>query len=160
VANGTQVYRVDPDDDEREILLDLGGASSWSTRAVNFSPALDRMYIASLGEGQVFAVDLDGDMDPEGDPYVFASGVGDSWQDAVGVDACGNLYVPEYFSNTLYRISPGGDVQPYIYWEEGKYGHGLEWGSGIGGWKADAIYLPQPYDGDTVVEVVIGVPSR
>ncbi len=39
-----------------------------------------------------------------------------------------------------------------------EYGHGVEWGSGIGAWKADAIYLPQPYNGNTVVEVTLGIP--
>ena len=31
--------------------------------------------------------------------------------------------------------------------------------SGVGGWNHKAIYMPQPYDGNTVLEVVLGVPS-
>jgi hypothetical protein len=30
----------------------------------------------------------------------------------------------------------------------------------VGGWRHDAIYVTQPYNGNTVVEVDIGVPSR
>ena len=33
-------------------------------------------------------------------------------------------------------------------------------GRGIGGWRDDAIYMPQPYNGDTLGEVVLGVPAR
>jgi hypothetical protein len=27
-------------------------------------------------------------------------------------------------------------------------------------WREDAIYIPQPYDGNTVGEVVVGIPGR
>jgi hypothetical protein len=40
------------------------------------------------------------------------------------------------------------------------YGHGIEWGSGVGGWQKNSIYLPQPYDDNTVVRVDVGVPAR
>ena len=39
------------------------------------------------------------------------------------------------------------------------YGHGVVWGRGLGGWRPDAIYMPQPYNDAKVREVVIGVPD-
>ena len=79
--------------------------------------------------------------------------------DGLTMDACGYLYVPSYEERALFRVSPEGKVIRYFQFEPAKYGHGLEWGSGIGGWNANALYLPQPYDGNTVVEVVVGVPG-
>ena len=40
------------------------------------------------------------------------------------------------------------------------YGHGIEWGRGLGGFEKNSIYLPQPYDDNTVVRVDVGVPAR
>ena len=33
-------------------------------------------------------------------------------------------------------------------------------GSGIGGWRDDAIYVPQPYNGKSVSEIGLGVYHR
>jgi hypothetical protein len=90
---------------------------------------------------------------------LFATIAGGGWLDGLGVDACGNLFVPDYNTSSLYRISPEGLVSLYYYFGSVAYGHGLAWGSGMGGWNAEALYLPQPYDENTVVEVVIGVPE-
>ncbi len=38
--------------------------------------------------------------------------------------------------------------------------HGIVWGSGAGGFHEDAVYIPQPMNGDTVAELQIGVPYR
>jgi len=84
---------------------------------------------------------------------------GVAWLDGLTVDACGNLYVPNYETSAVYRIAPDGVVGLYLEQTLEQYGHGLEWGSGVGGWREDALYLPQPYDDATVVEVVVGVPG-
>ena len=67
----------------------------------------------------------------------------------------------DFDTASLYRIAPDGAVTVMVR-EEGYvhlYGHGLEWGNGVGGWRTDALYLPQPYNDNHVVEVVLGVPS-
>jgi hypothetical protein len=35
---------------------------------------------------------------------------------------------------------------------------GLRWGSGVGGWEADRLYLPEPSAGG-ILELDVGVPS-
>jgi hypothetical protein len=158
-ANDT-VFRVDPESGDFEELVTL--TNGVSARAVVFGLDSTTLYIASLGGGDVFSVPLDAALDPTDEPSVFASGVGDFWHDGIGMDACGNLYVPEYFSSGLYRIDPAGVVTTLYDSNSASsqhYGHGLEWGSGVDGWNDHALYLPQPYDDLTVNEVVIGVPS-
>jgi hypothetical protein len=93
---------------------------------------------------------------------IHASNVGSGYHDGLGIDACGNLYVPDYSTRGLYRVDPKGVVTmlfDQVTDGPSHYGHGLEWGSGIDGWNDKAIYLPQPYDGSTVLEVVLGAPS-
>lgn len=158
VADGG-VHRVDPATGEKTTLWQMMPGRV-SAHVVNFNLDSTVMYIGTIGRGDVYGVELDVDLQPLGDPEVYFSGVGTGWHDAMGVDACGNLYVPDYYSAGFYRVSPDGTVTSLV--EAGElraYGHGAVWGSGIGGWRTDAIYQPQPYGGNTVREVVVGVPD-
>lgn len=130
-----------------------------SPRMVVFSVDNTVGYIATTGRGLVYAVDLDPDLNPTGEARVYAEEVGAGWQDGIGLDVCGNLYVPDYATSGLYRVATDGTSENLFRPRAGIYGHGLEWGSGIGGWRQDAIYMPQPYDQNTVREVVVGAPS-
>lgn len=165
-GDGGEVYRLDATSGAKEVLLDTNVAGPNRTpRAVNFSLDESVMYIATLtglneDPGEVWAMDMNSNLDPDGNPYLFATNVGYGWHDGVEVDECGNLYVPEYNTSALYRVTPDGEVSTFVQWDYDTYGHGLKWGSGIDGWKSEALYLSQPYDGNTVVEVVVGVSSR
>lgn len=126
---------------------------------LNFSPDARRMYIGTYTSG-LTVVGLDANFDRTGTrPFARLSG---NHADGLGVDICGNLYVPMFGDSfLLYRVSPGGDAQVYYDFEGSlAFGHGLAWGSGIGDWKETALYLPQPFNGDRVLEIDIGVPSR
>ena len=135
----------------------------FDAQVFNFSPNYDRLYIGTRSDdGEVFAIDLDETLDPLGDPYEFATKVGAGSHDAMGVDVCGNLYVADYWTASIWRVSPLGEVAFFHNWgKKGTgYTHGFDWGSAIGPWRSDALYGAQPYDGDTVVEMVVGIPSR
>lgn len=152
------VHRLDPTTGEVTTLFSQMPRSS--AHVVNFNLDSTVMYIGTIGRGDVFYVELDEYLDPVTDPAIYASGVGTGWHDGLGVDACGNLYVADYYSSGLYKVATDGTVTSVV--DSGNstaYGHGLEWGSGHGGWRDDALYQPQPYGGNKVREVVIGVPS-
>lgn len=166
-ADQNKVHRVDPDTGAAEVLVGAGALTDGSPRVLNFSLDYSRLFMGTFlgSNGRIYAVDLDDNLDPIGQPYVFTSGVGSgSYHDGLGIDICGYLYVPDYSTSALYRIDPTtGSVQTLLQ-ESGlfssAYGHGLQWGTGEHGWDDHALYLPQPYNGNTVMEVVIGVPSR
>ncbi len=155
------VYRVDPDTHEVEELIPRDPQAGY--RHLVFSLDSTRMYIATLARGDVWYLDLDEDLNPVGPPQVHATQVGGAWggwHDGIGIDACGNLYVPEYYSGSLYRVREGGTVERLGPENAGaNYGHGLEFGSGIGGWKTGALYLPLPYNQNKVKELWVGAPS-
>ena len=163
-ADQNVVQRVDPSTGQAETLV--ASVPRGTPRVLNFSLNYDRLFIGTLGgNGDIYSVDLDANLDPISTPSVFATGVGTgSFHDTLGVDICGYLYVADYSTSALYRVNPstgntrvlldaGGFLAP-------EYGHGMEWGTGEDGWLHDAIYMPQPYNGNTVTEAVIGVPSR
>ena len=154
------VYRVDPNTGQATELI--SNLPNGSPRVINFSPDYSRMYIGTRsGNGDVYVVDLDATLTPITAPTVFATNVGTgAYTDTLGVDICGNLYVSDYSNSAIYRVSPSGQVQTYIDSQFSFHTHGMDWGNGIGGWLEDAIYVSQPYNGNQVAELIIGVPSR
>lgn len=156
-GDNQSLYRIDPDTGAIDTLN-----TSLYARGADFSPDLDRMYIHTLYMGEIWVVEMDEDFEMAGAPELFASIATCTWMDGLGVDACGNVYVPCWNTSSLYRITPDGEVTAVVSWgsNSSKYGHNLEWGSGIGGWDDQSLYMPQPYDGGSVVEVHVGVPYR
>ncbi|MCK9462988.1 MAG: SMP-30/gluconolactonase/LRE family protein [Proteobacteria bacterium] len=162
-ADNTNLYRVDPSDGAYDLIV-----SGISARGADFSPDHTRLYISSnaadivTGAGRIYVAELDDELEIIAAPTLFAS-IPDAgnWLDGIRVDACGNVYVPSYGTHSLYRISEAGEVSTYYSWAEpNRYGHGLKWGSGVGGWDDMSIFLPQPYDGNTVVRLEVGVHYR
>jgi len=155
-----RVYRIDPAIPKTDVYLDPADfGQDWDARIVNFDADYSVMYIGSKGTS-VYVVTLDAELNPVGAPRHFAmiDNIAE-WLDGLGVDTCGNLYVPNYDTSVLFRVTPDGLVTNFWTGEYISYVHGLEWGNGVGGWKKDSIYLPQPYDNTTVIEFQIGVGS-
>ncbi len=158
VADWDEIWRVDPVTGDRTSWLDAG--NQFAPKVLDFNVDFTQMYIGSIfDDGKVYVIDLDSNYDPIGTPTVFAETSG-GWHDGLGVDICGNVYVAEFNTSGMYRITPDGVVSTLFTLGNGGYGHGLTWGNGIGGFREDAIYIPQPYNGDTVAEAVIEVPYR
>ncbi len=156
-ANNDVLYEIDPATGQKPLFVPDG--PGFSPRVTAFSPDLTKMYVGNFGGGEIYIIDLDANLDPIGNPYLFVSGAGAGpYMDCMAVDECGILYTCDFSDRVLYRITPGGFISAYIDWNPiSMYGHGVAWGRGVGGWLETGIYLPQPYDGDTVVEVEIGV---
>ncbi len=156
------VWRVDPETGEYDTLLDTSG--EWdSYRSVAFSRDKRRVYLGTVSaEGRIHHFDLDEAGEPTGDLELYVEGVGHGWHDGLGIDVCGDIWAADYDSSALYRVSPEGDVTTVVDWSDEPrwFGHGLRFGPGIGGWRADAIYMPVPEADNVVREIVVGVPEN
>jgi len=159
VADWDRITRIDPATGAVDTWLD--GGNQFSPKVLDFNIDFTKMYVGSISDGgNVYEIDLDANYDPVGNPRLFASTPG-SWHDGLAVDVCGNLYVAEYNNRAMYRISPAGFVSTlFIPGDLSLYGHGVVFGTGVGPFSETALYIPQPYNGDTVAEVEIGVPYR
>lgn len=158
-ANYSVIERIDPDTGERETLVENVGLQP---RVIAFGRDYTKLFVGTLfGTGAIYAVDLDANLDPISAMYVYATGVGNgNYHDAIAVDYCDNLYVSDFSTGTMYRIEPDGTVTDWLPFPGNTYGHGARFGHGLGGgWRIDAMYVPQPYNGNTVSELVIGIPS-
>ena len=156
-ADNSRLWRIDPTVPSQEVLIEA--SPQWSPKVMDWSPDGSKLYFGNISGGRVFSVDLDASFDPVAPPVVLANGVG-GWHDGLSVDVCGNLYVADFTTTAMYRITPAGVVSLLFDPISTYYGHGLQFGSGVGPWREDALYVPQPYNGSTVSEVVIGVPHR
>jgi sugar lactone lactonase YvrE len=154
------ITRVDPDTGEKTTIFDPGFSTRYGTaHAVNFNLDSTKMYIATIGPGTVFEMDLDANLDPTSDPTAFYTGLG-AWMDGIELDECGNLYIADYSDSALWRITADGSTADMMTTPSSTdYGHGVTWGNGVGDWAADTLYLPQPYAGYHVREVRIGFAS-
>lgn len=158
--NGSGISRIDPMTGATELIVPGGGINMHS---MNFNAEGDRIYIGTIGDGTAYYQDLDASMDPVGGLQILSENVGNGncWHDAVAVDLCGYIYIPDFWSRNLYRIAPNGDT--VVFWDPASnsdYAHGLAWGTGEHGWREDALYFPQPYNNNNVGEVVVGVPPH
>lgn len=156
-ADNSRLVRIDPATNQQEVVIPPG---EWSPRVMDWSPDLTKLYFSELSGGRLFVVDLDVDYMPSAPPQVLANFPNTSYHDALMVDVCGNIYLAIYSDSAMYRITPSGVVSTLVDTSLTYYGHGAQFGSGIGGWREDALYVPQPYNNDTVAEMVIGVYHR
>lgn len=166
-ADQSRVFRVDPVTGDTEVLLEPGALTRGDPRVIAFDLAYERMFIGTYvgSQGRIYVVDLDASYTPVGDPVVFVEGVGrGGYHDAITLDLCGYLYIPDYDTKTLFRVTPNGTVVQEYEVSPGlinsDYPHGAVFGNGVGSWREDALYLPMPYNQNQVRELVVGVPSR
>lgn len=160
-ADQDAVHRVVPETGLSGPLEHTGTLPDGGPRVLAFNLAYDTLYLGTyLGSGgRIYAVPLDASQTPTGPAVEHASGVGTgAYHDAMGVDLCGNLYVPDYDTRALWRVTPSGAVQ--LLWQptDERYPHGLSWGQE--GWQDHALFVAQPYNGNTVEQVDVGVPPR
>jgi sugar lactone lactonase YvrE len=155
VSNGG-ILRVDVETGATTTVLASG---SISAHVVNFNLDSTVLYIGTIGSGVVYSMNLDENLNAITEPTVFATGVGSGWHDGLELDECGNLYVADYSTGGFYRVTKEAVVSAVVPADRTAYGHGTTWGHGVGGWRDDAIYQPQPYNNNTVREVVIGFRS-
>jgi len=166
-AGWNGAYTIDPDSGEYTQFLTDGEPDfprGVSARTLAFSRDFSELYIGTIdNSGRIYTLGLDKDYIPTGKPEVFAEGLGRGWHDGLDIDVCGNVYAVDYATSSLYRASSdGATVTTLADWSGpgGTFGHGLEFGGGLGGWRADAIYLPMPTGDKQVKEIVIGIPGN
>ena len=103
----------------------------------------DSVFIGSFGCGTVHRIDRlpDGNW---GSAYLFADieDAGGGWGlDPINVDACGWVYVGEYTTGNIWRVSPDATqidlmIQLPAFWIPN-----MHWGSGIGGWDEKTLWV-------------------
>jgi len=156
--NARRVRRIHPITGEYTVLT---SGVIRDPNGITFNEDYTALYIGAFsGVGTIYRLPIDADGNP-GDLEAWATNVGTGYLDGMGVDACGNVYVCDYGASIIYRISPDGMTKTPIIDEsiDFTYMPNIQWGSGIGGWKRDRLYIPEGWS-HGVFEVDLGVPAK
>jgi hypothetical protein len=154
--NGSRVRRIDPYTGEYDIVAE----DLYNPNGLTFDPTYTTLYIGSFEGGTIHTVTFDADGEP-GPAELFIDGLGSGLLDGMGVDACGNVYVCEYWVAILWRISPDGQQREAIvdFSQDTEWIPNMQWGSGLGGWAEDHLYVLD-ITASKMFEVPLGVPAK
>lgn len=157
---GGEVRRIDPNTGNYETVHQ----SNSSFDGITFSEDYTTLYF-NEENGDIHAMSISDDGTP-GTPNDFAQidvGFG-GILDGMTADLCGNIYVIE-MSGVLYRITPEGQVDVAVDLGGGSGGGvpgvfipAVNFGSGVGGWKRDHVYIMN-FEGG-VFEANVGIPGK
>ena len=151
------IMRIDPYSGDMEILVDSGVLMS--PNGMTFSATYDVLYFGTMFG--IFAVNVDADGTPLGEPQPWADSPGGGELLGMGVDGCDNVYAL-HEGESLLRYAPTGGTAEVLMELPG-YGWmtNLQWGSGLGGWDTRAIYITdRNATAPAYYEVDVGVPSK
>jgi len=137
---GGELRRVDPETGESELLY------SDPTRrfdGITFGPGHQALYFDTETDAEIYRMSRDGTGDL-GPAELFATIPGEVLLDGMTADACGNLYVADMNSG-VWLVDPEGKATRIAGAAQNGSAlntpNSLHFGSGIGGWGADQLYV-------------------
>jgi hypothetical protein len=153
VAGYEGVHRINLSTEETDLIV--APELVPSAHDIDFSLDSRTMYVGTISNG-LWAVPLDDELNRSGPPTrIFDL---EAWMDAVVVDECGWVWIPDYFQSTLHRFNPAtGEDTFSVCGAQPCYPHGITFGVDAAGWNNRAIYAPRPYAPGEAVEIEVGV---
>jgi len=131
-GEGGEVRRINASTGEFTKLVDTPGRSY---DGIAFSLDYQTLYF-NEEVGTVNALDI-----ASGNVTTFATIPLTEILDGMTLDECGNLYVVE-MAGIIWRVSPEGVVENFYEVSEGfAFIPAVAFGSGVGGWKRDHVYI-------------------
>jgi hypothetical protein len=157
VQSANRVLRVHPETGEYTTITTLVNQPNGLTFNVGFTT----LYIGAFsGEGVIYAIDIAED-GTTSNFRVWKQNVGTGWNDGMGVDACGNVYIADYGQSKILRINADASGTPTVIVDRSgsfSYMPNFQWGSGLGGWDEHKLYIVGV--GEGLFEVDLGVDSK
>lgn len=147
-----ELLRIDPVTGVSELLA----TSPVSNDGISFSPDYRTLYLASDHTDDFMSVGVDGSGAVTTPLTTITQLPGVS--DGMVVDACGNAYVTQFSPPGLVRVRPDGTVEPFIEMAAGALPVSANFGTGVGGWEADHLFISDWNGGMT--EYTAGVPGK
>ncbi len=158
------VARIDPDTGDAELLYPAPGIDGITFAADESFLYFNEGEFYGAGTGRLFrAPFVDGELgevEDLGPPLAATQGT----VDGMVSDVCGNVYIatqglnsPECAGSSTVRVTPDDEVEIVACLGNNSFTPGLAFGSGVGGWESDALYVIDWLG--VVWEVPVGVPG-
>ncbi len=146
------IMRVDPDTGEQEYVLSI---PEKDLDGLTFSPDFKYLWFNADTTGDVYRVELDSGAEPE---WIAALSMKTGHLDGAATDACGNVYIVRT-DGKVTRIR-AHDLQKESLLKVGRHEYyisSLHFGSGVGGWEEDHLYVINRSGG--LFDLDIGIPG-
>jgi sugar lactone lactonase YvrE len=134
--DGGRIRRVDPMTGDQWVLATNLSAPN----GVIFGPNYEKLYFNSFGGGTVHVIEKIDDT-TYSDPLLIESKPGGGGFDGINVDICGNIYITEFVTGQVWRITPDGSQVDLVVELPSAWIPNLRWGSGLGGFEPDRLYV-------------------
>lgn len=126
---------------------------------VILSPDEQTLYVGSFGGGMVYAIDRISDFAFDTPRILYDVGGPNGGFDGINVDACGNVYITEYSTGRVYRVTPDGSRANMIADLPSSWVPNMRWGNDIGGWDHDLLYVADRNQA-RLFALDIGIPGK
>jgi len=161
---GGRINQINPSTKEIKLLA----SGFQNPNGISFSPDYRTLYVVDFGGGTVHQIQFDENRNSIGDASLFVenltspnSGLGKGTEfDGVAVDACGNVYVTEFVAAVIWRVTPDKQYEVIANFSEiTDWIPNLHWGSGIGNWDRNKLYVMNRNE-DQVFALDVGIPGK
>jgi len=142
------ILRVDPLSGQSNSLVRLPGQD---LDGLAFSPDGSSLYFNADSQGGLHALDLATGVDRDVDELRI---IGNNELDGMTTDSCGNLYVLRT-DGRISLVSAEGVTTGRIIKLPASYASALHFGSGLGGWERDHLYVMDRFG--TLFDINIGI---
>ncbi|MEZ4235761.1 MAG: SMP-30/gluconolactonase/LRE family protein [Myxococcota bacterium] len=126
---------------------------------VILSPDEQTLYVGSFGGGVVYAIDRLGDLDWDTPRELYRVSGPDGGFDGINVDHCGNVYITEYTTGRVFRVTPDGARAELVVDLPSGWIPNIRWGNDLGPWRRDRLYVADR-DQARLFVLDVGIPGK
>ncbi len=154
------VARIDPDSGEAELLYPAAGIDGISFAADESYLYFSEGEFYGPGQGHLYRAPFDGEL---GEVEDLGPPLPSGTLDGIVSDVCGNVYIASQVTTlecagaAVIRVTPDGEAEVAGCIGNAGFTPGVAFGSGVGGWEADVLYVIDW--GGRVWEIPVGVPG-
>ncbi len=150
-----ELYKIDGNTGTKTLLDRYSGRD---LDGLAFSPDFKYLWFNHDDRGEIHRLELDENGDMVNAEYITEFSL--SWNqeiDGMTTDACGNLYIIRTDGRISRYLTDGTKEASYVRVNEAQYASALHFGSGIGGWDIDHLYMMDRFG--TLYDIDVGIPG-
>jgi len=154
VTSYDEVRRVNPANGDMTLLK---AVTDSDLDGLTFSPDFKSLYFNHDDGGTIGVIELGADGEAD-DVYTINTIEGQNELDGMATDECGNVYVLRTDGN-IWRLNTDHTLQHFIdLGARNPYATSLNFGSGIGGWERDHLYVMDRNGG--MFDIALGINGK
>lgn len=156
IADLTGIFVIDADAQTAEVTVPSG--AFLSPNGITYNADYSQVIVGD--RNGIWTYPIDSESRPTDVATLLAVSPDNAETLGMGVDACDNLYV--LLRNKLLRYGPnGGEPEELLSTSAGAWFTNLQWGSGVGGWDDQTVYIiDRGSGGASYYAVEVDVPSK